>query len=111
MVDSRKNFKTLHDFLKYGSDWQVMETITPGIAIVRIPKSAHRPARLMVEIRPVNNLGERRKRKGIIIADLGVRDEFVALLSHPNLAVVFEQLHAVNPKLPAKELIDILKVD
>lgn len=54
-------------FLRTGSDWGKLKTSVPGIFILKMPAYKNSPARLAVELNPVDGSGSPTKKRGIVL--------------------------------------------
>jgi hypothetical protein len=103
----------LAEFLKTGADWGKVKTSIPGVYIQKLPAYRNSPARLAVEVNPVDSTGNPTKRKGLIIRDVNEYEEFKEILSNDKLENLFEMLGSVNPatakkgKVSGDDVIDI----
>jgi hypothetical protein len=54
----------LADFLKSDKDWERKPTTVPGVFVLRMPPFKGIPARLAVELNPVDEAGRPTKKRG-----------------------------------------------
>jgi len=54
----------LTSFLKKGSDWARMKTTVPGIFVLKLPVYKGLPAKLAIELNPVDESGSSTKKRG-----------------------------------------------
>ena len=87
----------LQEFLASGKDWAKVKTTIPGVFIQKLPAYRNQPARLAVEINPVDSSGNPTKRKGPIIRDVAEMEEFREILTNEKMESLFEMLEKVNP--------------
>jgi len=87
----------LQDFLATGKDWAKVKTSVPGVFIQKLPAYRNQPARLAVEINPVDAGGNPTKRKGLIIRDIAEAEEFKEIMNNEKLESLFDMLEKVNP--------------
>jgi hypothetical protein len=87
----------LQEFLASGKDWAKVKTTIPGVFIQKLPAYRNQPARLAVEINPVDSSGNPTKRKGTIIRDVAEMEEFREILTNEKMESLFEMLEKVNP--------------
>ena len=93
----------LQEFLKTGNDWAKVKTTIAGVFIQKLPSYHGQPARLAVEINPVNASGATTKRKGLLIRDISEYEEFKEILGNEKMETVFEMLDKVNPPTQRKQ--------
>jgi hypothetical protein len=87
----------LAEFLEEGDDWAKAKTTVPGIFVMKLPEYKNSPARLAVEINPVDVTGNPTKRRGLIIKDIAEYEEFVELINNEKMETLLEMLEEVNP--------------
>jgi hypothetical protein len=87
----------LAEFLKNGEDWGKVKTSVPGLFILKLPASKNFPARLSVEINPVDASGTPTKRRGLIIREISEFEEFKEIMSNDKIESLFDMLEEVNP--------------
>ena len=90
----------LREHLKNGKDWEKLATPIPGVFVVKIPATKSHGARLMVEVNPVDENGNPRKRKGLFITDEKMRRDFVVALENEDVSQLIRNVDAVNPVEP-----------
>jgi hypothetical protein len=93
----------LADFLKTGKDWSRMKTSVPSIFVVKLPPYRSSPARLVVELNPVDETGTPKKRRGLILRSTDELEEFKELFSDEKLPKLLSMLDSVNPKVEARK--------
>ena len=89
------------DFLKTGKDWSRTKTSVPSIFVVKLPPYKSSPARLVVELNPVDEAGTPKKRRGLILRSTDELEEFKELFSDDKLPKLLSMLDSVNPKVEA----------
>ncbi|HDQ06363.1 MAG TPA: hypothetical protein ENN36_06560 [Candidatus Bathyarchaeota archaeon] len=87
----------LGDFLKSGKDWARLKTTVPGIFVLKLPPYRSSPTRLAVELNPVNEMGNPKKRHGIILRSTAEFEEFKELLNDEKLTKLVGMIDSVNP--------------
>jgi len=87
----------LEDFLRTGSDWEKLKTSVPGVFIQKLPPYRSSPARLAVEINPVDASGNPTKRRGLLLRYPDEYDAFKEILTDEKLPRLLEMLERVNP--------------
>jgi hypothetical protein len=88
----------LADFLKIGKDWSRMRTSVPSVFVVKLPPYRSSPARLVVELNPVDESGTPKKRRGLILRSAAELEEFKVLFSDEKLPKLLSMIDSVNPK-------------
>ena len=87
----------LDSFLKSGADWSKLKTSVPGIFVIKMPAYKNSPARLAVELNPVNSSGLPTKKRGVMMRTKEELKEFKQLLGSDKLAQLLEGVERVNP--------------
>ena len=87
----------LEDFLRTGSDWEKLKTSVPGVFIQKLPPYRSSPARLAVEINPVDASGNPTKRRGLLLRYTDEYEAFKEILTDDKLPRLLEMLENVNP--------------
>ena len=93
----------LADFLKTGKNWSRMRTSVPSIFVVKLPPYKSSPARLVVELNPVNEVGTPKKRRGVILRSTAELEEFTGLFREEKLPKLLSMLDSINPKVEVAE--------
>jgi hypothetical protein len=88
----------LSELLAIGKDWTKVKTSIPGVFIVKLPVFKASPARLAVEINPVDASGNPTKRRGLLIRDIDEYEEFKAILANEKMESLMDMLEEINPK-------------
>ena len=88
----------LSDFLKTGKDWSRLRTSVPGVYVVKLPPYRSAPARLVVELNPVDETGTPSKRRGLVLRSSTELEEFKALFRDEKLPKLLGMLDSMNPK-------------
>ena len=89
----------LSDFLKTGKDWSRLRTSVPGVYVVKLPPYRSSPARLVVELNPVDETGTPKKRRGLILRSTGELEEFKELFGDEKLPKLLGMIDSLNPKV------------
>jgi hypothetical protein len=103
----------LSSFLKTGPDWGRLKTSIPGIFILKMPAYKTSPARLAVELNPVDGSGSPTKKRGLVLRSSGELEEYRAIFQFEKLAPLLKSLEGVNPKVektaakPGEEVLEI----
>jgi hypothetical protein len=87
----------LEDFLRTGSDWEKLKTSVPGVFIQKLPPYRSSPARLAVEINPVDASGNPTKRRGLLLRYPDEYEAFKEILTDEKMPRLLEMLEKVNP--------------
>ena len=87
----------LSSFLKSGSDWARLKTSVPGVFVLKLPPFRGSPARLAVELNPVDEAGNPTKRRGLIIRDEEELGEYGQIFQSDKLQPLLASVVAVNP--------------
>jgi len=93
--------ETLETFLEEGKDWERKATSIRGVTILRMPRTATRPATLAMEINPVDERGNPMKRKGIMIRSPRELEALRTVLGDSKVANLMDALASVVPAVPA----------
>jgi hypothetical protein len=91
----------LVDFLKTGKDWSRIRTSVAGVFVVKLPPYRSSPARLVVELNPVDETGNPKKRRGLVLRSSAELEEFKELFREEKLPKLLSMLDSVNPKVEA----------
>jgi len=87
----------LVNFLKTGSDWARMKTSVPGVFVLKLPAYKGGPARLAVELNPVDDSGTPTKKRGLVIRSLRELEEYNKLFQYDRLSSLLKAIDKVNP--------------
>lgn len=93
MVDEK-----LEEFLKNGKDWARLKTSVPGIFVLKMPAYKSSPSRLAVEINPVDENGNPKKKRGLVIRDGEELRDFLELIQNEKLKKLVSDIDQINPK-------------
>jgi hypothetical protein len=85
-------------FLKTGADWSRLKTSIPGIFVLKMPAYKSSPARLAVELNPVDTSGSPTKRRGLVQRSKEELDQYRDLFKFEKLLPLLEGVVKVNPK-------------
>jgi hypothetical protein len=89
----------LADFLKTGKDWSRIRTSVPSIFVMKLPPYRGSPARLVVELNPVDESGSPKKRRGLILRSTAELEEFKELFKDEKLPKLLGMIDSINPKV------------
>ena len=91
----------LADFLKTGKDWSRIKTTVSGVFVVKLPPYRGSPARLVVELNPVDEIGTPKKRRGLVLRSSAELEEFKELFHDEKLPKLLGMIDSANPKVEA----------
>lgn len=103
----------LSSFLKTGPDWGKLKTSVPGIFILKMPAYKSSPARLAVELNPVDDSGSPTKKRGLVLRSKEELEEYKAIFQFEKLTPLLEQMEKVNPEVKRQVVQkgeDVLKI-
>jgi hypothetical protein len=89
----------LSQFLKTGPDWGRMKTTLPGLFILKLPAYRNSPARIVIELNPVDNSGNPTKKRGLVIRSSQELEEYIKLFQPDKLSSLLGSIDKVNPQL------------
>jgi len=93
----------LADFLKSGRDWERKPTTVPGVFVLKMPPFRGTPARLAVELNPVDDLGRPTKKRGVLLRSSEELAEYKKLLEDGRVASLLKNVDALSPRPVKKE--------
>lgn len=88
-------------FLKTGSDWSRMKTSVPGVFLLKMPPYRSAPARLAVELNPVDNSGTPTKKRGLVIRSSQELEAYKTIFQVDKLEALLMKVEEVNPPVKA----------
>jgi hypothetical protein len=91
----------LRDFLKTGKDWSTLKTSVPGVSVLKLPAYRNSPTRLAVELNPLDEGGNSKRRRGLILRSSVDLEDFEKLFQHETLSKLLSMIDSVNPKVGA----------
>ena len=91
----------LADFLKTGKDWTRMKTTVPGVFVLKLPPYRGSPTRLAVELNPVDESGNPKKKRGLVLRSNMELEDYRSLFQPEKLSKLMDILDKVNPKVEA----------
>jgi hypothetical protein len=101
MVDTKKLEGLLRDLLP----WKRQITDIPGIFIVKAPESTNSPARLLVEINPVDHsTGKTLKRKGLFVTTYEQFVGYTEAFEDERVSDLVKQIEAFTDKTSPKSI-------
>lgn len=97
----------LNELLSEMHDWEKTATSVPGVKIVKIPENKFVPARLAIEINPVDENNKPLKRKGaVVISNSDLFEKYKELFENDkvlDLIKTIDELREVTPKKAEEE--------
>jgi hypothetical protein len=90
--------EALKKFLEEGADWGKLKTDVPSVSIVRSPPTKTKGPRLYVEVNPVDEKGNPRKKKGLFVTDMDMLNQFTEALLDEKVQNLVKQIEDINPK-------------
>jgi hypothetical protein len=93
----------LADFLKSGKDWERKPTTVSGVFVLKMPPFRGSPARLSVELNPVDNAGRPTKKRGVLLRSSEELAEYKKLIEDERLISLLKNMDALSPKPVKKE--------
>jgi len=104
----------LASFLKTGSDWGRLKTSIPGIFVLKMPAYKNIPARLAVELNPVDSSGSPTKKRGLVLRSKAELEQYRELFQFDKLLPLLENVDKVSPLMkkpvagkPGEEVLEI----
>jgi len=102
----------LADFLKSGKDWERKPTTVSGVFVLKMPPFKGIPARLAVELNPVDEAGRPTKKRGVLLRSSEEFAEYRKLFEDDKLGLLMKNIDGVSPKPvkkeePASDIIEI----
>ena len=91
------------DFLKSGKDWERKQTTVPGVFVLKMPPFRGSPARLAVELNPVDDLGRPTKKRGVLLRSSEELAEYKKLHEDGRLVSLLKNVDALSPRAVKKE--------
>ena len=76
----------LTDFLKRGKDWSRLRTTLPGVFVLKMPPYRGSPTRLAVELNPVDQNGNPKKRRGLVLRSSGELEDFKEIFQYEKIS-------------------------
>jgi hypothetical protein len=95
----------LSSYLKTGPDWGRLKTSVPGIFILKLPAYRGSPARLAVELNPVDASGSPTKKRGLVLRSKEEFEEYKVIFEVGKLAPLLDQVDRVNPEASKKQIL------
>jgi hypothetical protein len=89
----------LGSFLKTGSDWSRLKTSIPGVFVLKMPPYKRNPARLAVEVNPVDSSGSPTKRRGLVLRYKDELEQFREIFQSEKLLPLLDGIEKINPQV------------
>ncbi|MHA1910291.1 MAG: hypothetical protein ACTSYA_01230 [Candidatus Kariarchaeaceae archaeon] len=104
--------EALREFREVAEQWEKQSTSIPGLRLVRMPQGKKQPfAKLSVEMMPVDEEGNPRKRKGLFITNLEDFEFYAELFANPKVRDLLETIIDLNLETePKKEDESVLEL-
>lgn len=93
--------ETLTNFLKTGKDWSRLRTSVQGVFVLKLPSYRSSPTRLAVELNPIDDAGNPKRRRGLILRSSADLEDFKGLFQYDKLSKLLTSLDSVNPQAEA----------
>jgi len=93
----------LDSFLKTGEDWARLKTSIPGIFLLKMPPYKSSPARIAVELNPVDGSGRPSKKRGLILRFKNELKQYMELVQFDKLDPLLDRVERVNPPTKTQE--------
>jgi hypothetical protein len=100
----------LKEVLKNGKDWARVNTSIRGIGLLKLPTFRGYPAKLVVEINPIDELGRSTKRRGLILKSTEELETFKKLLAEDKLNSLLQNIEKICGKIETKKE-EIIQLD
>jgi len=104
------SIESLEEFLEHGKEWKRVRTSIPGVFVLKLPRYKGRPARLAVELNPVDRAGSPTKRRGLVLRSLEELDAFHQIYQYRRLQNLLGMVEEANPEpgeLEEEEVIEL----
>ncbi len=93
----------LGDFLKSGKDWERKPTSVLGVFVLKLPPFRGSPARLSVELNPVDSSGRPTRKRGVLVRSSEELTEYKKLIGDEKVASLLKNIDELTPKSAKKE--------
>jgi hypothetical protein len=100
----------LSEFLKSGKDWSRQRTSIPGVFVLKMPAFKSMPARLAVELNPVDDSGMPTKKRGLLVRSAKELEQYKSLLQFDRLAPLLKAVDALNPSAAKREAGEVIEL-
>jgi hypothetical protein len=103
----------ISSFLNTGPDWGRLKTTIPGVFVLKMPPYKNVPARLAVELNPVDAKGLPIKKRGLVLRSKSELEQYREIFQFDKIATLLGNVEKVNPqtnKLAAKPDEDVLEI-
>ncbi|MEW6592585.1 MAG: hypothetical protein AB1305_02720 [Candidatus Hadarchaeota archaeon] len=111
MADS-KLAESLKEFLKEGAEWERKPTNIRGVFIMKLPSYGKAAPRLVVEVNPVDAMGNPTKKRGLLLRGSEELKEYKRLLHEEKIEDLLKGVAEVSPGFPerAKSTREVIEV-
>jgi hypothetical protein len=90
----------LKNLLKNLGDWEKTPTNIPGVKIIKIPAKKDVPARLGIEINPVDSSGRLIKKTGaVVLTNFELFDMYFSLFSRPKIRELMHEIDSLRKEI------------
>jgi hypothetical protein len=93
----------LADFLKSGKDWERKPTTLPGVFVLKMPPFRGSPARLAVELNPIDEAGRPTKKRGLLLRSSEELADYKKLMGDDRVVSLLQSIGELGPKPVKKE--------
>jgi hypothetical protein len=93
----------LADFLKSGKDWERKPTTVPGVFVLKMPPFRSSPARLAVELNPVDEAGRPTRKRGLLLRSCEELTDYKKLMGDDRVVSLLKSIGELSPKPVKKE--------
>lgn len=100
----------LSEFLKSGKDWSRLRTSIPGVFVLKMPSFKSSPARLAVELNPVDDSGTPTKKRGLLVRSAKELERYKSLFQFDKLAPLLNTVDALNPPAVKREAGEVIEL-
>ncbi|MHA1733437.1 MAG: hypothetical protein ACTSU5_15930 [Promethearchaeota archaeon] len=86
----------LEELLNNLKDWEKKDTSVRGVKLVRIPENKFNPARLALELVPMDDTGKPKKRKPLVITNLDLFLSYKDLFENEKVNELIETIDKIK---------------
>ncbi|MHA1729900.1 MAG: hypothetical protein ACTSWY_14395 [Promethearchaeota archaeon] len=77
-------------------DWEKRQTNVSGVQIIKIPENKYLPARLAIDISPLNDKGQPIKKKGIVISNTDLFIKYSKIFKNQKVGELIETIDEIK---------------
>jgi len=96
--------------LREAEDWERLKTNLPGVFILKLPAYKGNPARLAIELNPVDSSGAPTKKRGLIIRSSTDLNEYRKIIQEEKLSNLVDSIDRINPPLSKQSKTEVLEL-